>query len=237
MKRKESNLCLWCAVGLLLGCCLLAGCRIPPRLGVTDTGSPRYDRAMVVYELNGTQRPLPLSADEISPAGFEGRSPFEEPVPSAWASARLAIQYPHPDGDTEMARATLRLSSRPFEPADPMAEAQGKVFGLDLLSTRSFGTPENDTTIADASGTYPDDEIWVLDFPKQQLDLLLVDLAHGGFFEDQLRSASDARIDVQIDRGRTRKSWTSEPRLDHFVARVYREGRLGGFVSSSRPNG
>jgi hypothetical protein len=40
-----------------------------------------------------------------------------------------------------------------------------------------------------------------------------------------------------VDRGRTEKAWTPEPRLDHFVARVYREGRLGGFVPCHGPNG
>jgi hypothetical protein len=174
---------------------------------------------------------------EITPVSFESTLSDDQHPASGWATATLAIQYPHPDGSTDKAQATLRLSSQNPAKAAP---AQTRLFGFDLLAARSL-TPPADSPEAVASGAppaSPDDEIWVLDFPKQQLDLLLVDLAGNGFFAAQMRNDPGTHLDVQIDRGRTEKAWTPEPRLDHFVARVYREGRLGGFVPCQQsPNG
>ena len=74
-----------------------------------------------------------------------------------------------------------------------------------------------------------------LDFPKQQLDLLLFDLAHSGFFERQTRPAADVQLQVEIDRGRTAKQWTREPRLDDFIDRVLRAGSRKETSNIERP--
>ena len=215
------------ALVCLLGCWLTAGCRVPTRIGVTETGAPSYDRATVVYELNGFQRPLPLTPPVVSPVAYEPEQPLAaDATPSNWACATLSIQYPHPEGNTELARAVLRLSARPG--ADKHTPPE-HVFGMNLLSNSKLSGASTEKDDADSQHV-PGDELWVREFPKQQRGLRLSDLASGGFFQAQLRNDAGAHLDVQLDRGRTQKSWTSEPRLDHFIARVYREGRLGGFV-------
>lgn len=75
-----------------------------------------------------------------------------------------------------------------------------------------------------------DDEIWYYDFPKAQLDLMLTDLAGSGFFENQQRPGGTANLAIVMDRGRTAKNWTPEPRLDDVILMVYREGWLHGFA-------
>jgi hypothetical protein len=84
----------------------------------------------------------------------------------------------------------------------------------------------------------PNDELWVLDFPRQQLDLMLVDLANSGFFEDQQRPEGGTQLSVTIDRGQTAKPWSTDARLDGIVDRVQREGWLVGFaLPDNKPTG
>jgi hypothetical protein len=189
---------------LMLGTSI--GCKLPARFAHTESGALKYERANIVYDVNGQQRPIPLGATSIKPVGYDQPMQRSDNGEVNWASAKLSIQYPHPDGDRELARAILRLSGKPV------------------------------STQITKSDAVAGDEIWVLDFPRQQLDLLLSDLAGSGFFEEQQRQEPGTHLDVQVDWGRTRKPWTPEPRLDHFVARVYNEGRLGGFVAAQSPS-
>jgi len=74
--------------------------------------------------------------------------------------------------------------------------------------------------------------------PRRELDLLLVDLAHSGFFENQVRTTGDAHLNVVIDEGEESKTWSAEPRLNELIDRVYREGRLvdpAATLSNSAP--
>lgn len=214
----------WCAVVLGLTC-VLAGCRIPSQLTAGSSSTPQYERANIVYDLDGAQRPLPLTDSEIKPVSFTGTPDTLTPGPQ-WAGATLSLQYPHPEGLTDTARATLRLSSEPRRDSlSTLAQA-----------SRWLGWSRSDEQPAATEGsaskpTLRDDEIWVLDIPRQQLDLLLTDLQQNGFFQAQTRSQSGTRLDVQLNWGRVQKEWSSEPRLDHFVSRVYREGRLEGLVA------
>lgn len=192
------------ALILLLACGLGIGCRGSANRSFTDTGAPHYRRAKLVYEIDSYLRPLPLSTDIVDAGSAQvdlaGDEPADEPAAAPWTVAQLSIDYPHPDGDTGRARAILRLTHD-----DPKGD------GVSLASA--------DTSSADHS-----EEVRILDFPKQQLDLLLTDLNGSGFFERQLRRGAGTFLDVRLDWGRTQKAWTPEPRLDHFVARVYEEG-------------
>jgi hypothetical protein len=81
----------------------------------------------------------------------------------------------------------------------------------------------------------PAAEVRTLDVPKQELDLLIADLAHQGYFGAAARSEGGARLNVSIDQGRAQKTWSSEPRLDDLAERVYREGRLASGTDDSGP--
>ena len=208
----------------------LAGCRLPNQLSASKTGTPQYERANIVYELDGTQRALPLSHSEIKPVTFDGDSEVAPVAPPEWAGASLSIQYPHPDGTADTARATLRLTAEP--PHDsPSAVAQARRWLGWGQVAESTGTTDGATGKLAKQAPIRDDEIWVLDIPKQQLDLLLAELQGNGFFQAQTRAEAGTRLDVQLNAGRLHKEWSAEPRLDHFMARVYREGRLGGLVA------
>ncbi len=196
------------------------GCRSGRFEKVGDGSSPRYEQVNLVYELNGRFRDIPIR--QISTEAFEYTSETPAATESEhWMGARLAIQYPHPDGTPGLARATLRLSGQPaparldakvYQPYEPFPVSQDPG---DLIALRPLR----------------DDEVWVLDFPKQQLDLLLTDLQQCGFFDNQLRNDPGTRLEVELNRGKTAKNWSPEPRLDDFVSRVQTEGRLSGFVS------
>jgi hypothetical protein len=210
--------------------CLTVGCRIPN--GIARSGSnPQYERASIVYELDGSRRPLPLTDSEIKPASFTAGAEATSEAPE-WAGATLTLQYPHPDGIADTARATLRLTAEPIHNSRSAFAQASRWLGW------SHSDDQTSVTIdGDSKSPSRDDEIWVLDIPKQQLDLLLTDLQQSGFFQAQTRTQSGTKLDVQLNWGRVQKEWSSEPRLDHFMSRVYREGSLGGLVArDSRPD-
>jgi hypothetical protein len=158
-------------------------------------------------------------------------SPDDHPdANGSWSTACLTIAYPHPDDLPGMARATLVLSQTDSHELPKPPTIRERI----AQSLNRRATAEQDAckgSSAHASSSGPDDEIWVLDFPKQQLDLLLADLQASGFFENQTRPNGGALLQIAVDRGRTQKTWTPEPRLDDVVSRVFREGMLDGFVA------
>lgn len=209
---------------LWLGC-FITGCRIPSQFTAGKDPSPQYERANIVYELDGAQRALPLTDSEIKTASFTGAPEAPAAFPE-WGGATLTLQYPHPDGIADTARASLRLSAEPPKNSRSALAQATRWLGWN----RSTGQPAQDGEPAPQQPSR-DDEIWVLDIPKQQLDLLLSDLQQNGFFQPQTRSQTGTKLDVQLNYGRVQKEWSSEPRLDHFMSRVYREGRLDGLMA------
>ncbi len=91
------------------------------------------------------------------------------------------------------------------------------------LARATLSIHEKDSTLP---GGEPKIIRMTFDFPKQQLDLLLVDLAHSGFFESQSRPNGGVELKVAIDRGHNAKPWTREARLDDLADRVYHEGTV-----------
>ena len=220
----------------LTACFLLAvttvGCQLPNRIKLSKSGSPQYERANIVYRLDGGLRPLPLSDADIQPVSFEdavAARPHETPVASEWSTATLSVQFPHPDGIQDAARATLRLSAVPAGESGFAISQASRWLGRAQSSLPSLhGDPEKQPQ--------RDDEIWVLDLPKQELDLLVADLQKSGYFQAQTRAESGTKLDVQLDYGRVTKEWSAEPRLDQFISRVYTEGQLGGLVACDEPD-
>ena len=87
--------------------------------------------------------------------------------------------------------------------------------------------PASESTATHAVVAGPGDRVRFLDIPKLELDLLLVDLANSGFFDDQERLATTGQLDVTINRGRVAKRWTREARLDDLTSLVNRYGESG----------
>lgn len=201
----------------------IAGCQIPAQMRAAAHGEPQYERASIVYDLDGRIRPLPLTLDALQPVSHE--ESLAAATSTDWKKATLSVQYPGPDGDLTRARATLRLSAQASAPVSAFKAASG---WLGLNRHPDEASPDMESK--------KDDELWVLDLPKEELDLLLTDLQQGGFFESQTRSESGTELDVHLNWGHVKKEWSPEPRLDHFFSRVYREGRLEGLVAADTPS-
>lgn len=216
----KAGLRIACLVGL---CVAGSGCRLAGRTASAPVDV--YQDVRIVYDLSGQYRDLPIDCGGARPTDLSlvGHEAPTTPI-ERWTSAKLAIEYPHPEGKPDFARATLRLSGHVSKPRPVTSSDSGRL----MTSVPDvFSDTEGDLPLTSAR----DDEVWVLDFPRAQLDLLVGDLKTCGFFESQLRPDPGTRLEVVIDRARTAKNWTPEPRLDDFVARVHREGHLGGFLS------
>jgi hypothetical protein len=196
------------------------GCAVPYKVAMNDTGAPQYQRVDISYRIPASHTALARGEEGV--VGASGQ------IGVSRSNAALRIEYPHPQNKPEMVRATLRLSSKP-----PIAETQSFVGGLRSKISWLPGS-QSATKVSESI----DDEVWVLDFPRQQLDLMLVDLAHSGFFDDQNRHEGTAFLSIDIDRGSVSKVWSPEARLDDVVLRVQREGRRtfpAAFAKSPSP--
>jgi hypothetical protein len=194
------------------------GCAMSHKVAVNDSGAPQYQRVDISYRIPASHKALARNVDQIVRASGESEV--------SRSNADLRIEYPHPQNKPEMVRATLRLSRKP-------SIAQTQSF-LGRLRSNISWLPGSDQP-SEVSPSV-DDEVWVLDFPRQQLDLMLVDLAHSGFFDDQKRHEGTAFLSINIDRGGVSKVWSPEARLDDVVLRVQREGRrtdAAAFAKSS----
>lgn len=230
--RRDTLRAAKIAAVLILLCS--GGCRLPSRVSLDDGGHTNYDRASIAYQIDGAKRRIPLRASSVNTVAF---NEYDTATTSAkvdsgtdesnsiWKSAQLSIEYPHPEELPGMARASLRLSARSSLSENNVATGAERSLASQLL--RKVGL---DADTSSANQKMCDDELWVLDLPKAQLDLLLGDLSAGGFFEPQTRPNAGTHLDIRVNHGRTEKAWSPEPRLDDFVMRVYREGRLRGFV-------
>lgn len=213
---------------------------MPHKVGVTERGEPQYDKLVLNYDLDRAGGGLVVNS--LDPVQTVQASAADAPATlgADWNSARLCVEYPHPGGDPSLAKLTLRLSPHSHSPEEcPLGD--GSPAGqFAEVRRRWMSLKTGDRIELEGGGSAraelcADDEIWVLDLPKQELDLLLFDLADSGFFDEQMRPSGAARLNVTIDRGETAKTWTTEPRLDELVYRVYRNGRLEGFISNGDP--
>lgn len=226
--RLQPSLCVPVLHLLICTACVIpSGCLAPHKVARTETGGPEYSKARLIYRLSqsstksGTQfsTTAPGLVDLVSAAN----DVLEEET-AAWETARLEIIYPHPDGNTSTARVVLQLShdATVAEPA-----AVSKPLGTRIRQAAAVLPFVDEPADRMDPVTTPEgfENVRMLDIPREQLDLLLVDLAGSGLFEDQKRPDGGTTLDVTLDRGRVRKAWTPEPRLDDLVMRVWREGR------------
>lgn len=192
-----------------------------------------YEKATIVYELSGTCGALASTAIRRAYAIDPERGEAGDPVPDGrltWQSALVTIQYPHPQQGPGCARATIRLSHVPVvrQPVKPKIVAGRMVANATHAVNPKFKVPEvvPEPQSKPRDGAPSGDEIWVMDVSKQELDLILCDLASNGFFAQQWRPSGGGRLYVAVDGCQTRKAWTPEPRLDDFIGRVFGEGSL-----------
>ncbi len=188
----------------LMVCLIVCGCRLPGRN--VDNSMTSYEHATISYDVAGCCRNLLTGESEITPVAYSAdQSTAVED--SVWKSAQLSIQYPHPDEMPDMAQVKLRLSS--LAPDDEMPRVSGA---------------------SPLAGGICNDELWVMDIPKVELDQLLIQLSNRGQTTTDPLPAADAHLNVMVNQQATANTSSREPQLDEFVKRVYQQGRLRGFI-------
>jgi hypothetical protein len=211
---------------------VIAGCSLPHKVGISKTGIPEYDRIHIVYDRLDAEGILLGNWIEQCEATSSGES-LETPTGELGKTAsrvRLTIEYPLPNSAQELARATVQLIPAAAVETS-VSQAPTSFVGYVRDGVQKLLPGENETNTPQAV------EIGVYDFPRQELDLLLIDLAKNGFFGSQTRPGTKSRIHVQVDRGKpqnhglpTRDSTTSSNRSTTKI--VVKTSRMSSKSSS-----
>lgn len=197
----------WTAL-LALAPALLAGCSFPHKLRVTEWGTPLYTQVSLVYEVDAGRGAL--APRFVAPPPGE-IMPFPRQPGSPTESAVLRLEYPHPHGIPGMARVTVRMSRLSIDDRLRLAKQGNPLVRLVAATDERDRDLEHD----------PFAEVYELSISKQELDLLLVDVARGGYFDPNLRADGGTRLSVEIDGAAERKKWIPEPRLDDIITRLH----------------
>lgn len=66
----------------------------------------------------------------------------------------------------------------------------------------------------------------LLAIPRQQVELLILDLSRSGYFDETLTSAGGTLLNVELDRHRVDRSWNDDGRLLDFAHRTLTRGAV-----------
>lgn len=235
------TLFLQCTLLVTLGLGAGAGCRT---VRVASLDPDRVSQPVVSKQPTASAEHVEI-VYEAHPSNGAAFKPVEEKpsdrgiIPSShvtetdssdhqWAIAKLSIQYPHPDGRLNYARATVELK------------------GVDCgnFCDRKSLAAKHDDRVQDRKERWNDRAVqwfyrWkptseepppgavaVLDIPKAEIDILIEQLRKEGFFESRGETGGPAKVAVQQNRRKTTRNWTYEPALDDLVERVWSEGHV-----------
>jgi hypothetical protein len=206
LQRTAIHPVLFSAICLAV-CTFMSGCRLPNRSA--DNSLASYEHATISYEVAGCCRRILAGESEITPVAYSTDQAATSSVTneSIWKSAQLSIQFPHPDEMADMAQVKLRLSSLAPDDEMPQVSEAGPL-----------------------AGGVCNDELWVMDIPKVELDQLLIQLSNRGQTAVGHRPVAEAHLNVTVNQQATANTSKREPQLDEFVKRVYQQGRLRGFI-------
>ena len=183
---------------LLLFASVLAGCHTPRKLELTSSGAPAFERFSAEYE-------IPSAADLLS---------------RRFAGSAVSIDKP-PDDLRQVQQVTATTSSTPAENSTALLRVEcphpsGEIDAARLtLEVRSH----DQTTGREASV-----EVRRLMIPRQQIDLLIVDLARAGFFDEPEPPGARSSLSVTIDESRVARRWILDDRLLDFAHRTLKHG-------------
>lgn len=230
----------------LLGCLMLSGCQHSRFLGLRSPlggqNLPAYSAIVLNYETTDfrslASRLHPANVGENltsriqQTSGTEGKEEVNS-LSGEWSQARIQIVYPHPDGSTDKGLARLVVTRK--SPLSDQSTSRSGRFKKQLTKymLKATGTSEELAELTTGSHSKPvsnqaDEEIWQLDVPKDELDILISELSQRGF-EKQERPRGDALVTIKLDEGALSKRWTTEPRLEGLMMQVYNEGELAAF--------
>src|SRR5262249_34883231 len=75
-------------------------------------------------------------------------------------------------------------------------------------------------------------EVWTLDLPQPELEILVASLRTDGFFTQENATTATTTLSLWLDGNKTSKNWRQVRDLDDLIARVRTDGRL---VTSALP--
>ena len=187
------------AATLLLGVSLLSGCRATQKLALTPSGAPAFERFVAEYEIPAADVHLgrEFAADEHAAAGAADEAGIQR-VSAAQSSPPVAIQS-----------ATLQVECPAPSGADDEALLTVRIQAGAAASSRRSVT-----------------RVGHLIVPRQQVELLILDLARAGFFEDTVPPGDATQLSVSIDGARVAHAWPTDDRLLDFAHRVLHRGQL-----------
>ncbi len=249
---------------ILLSAVLLPGCKsaqVVTRLekDCSKVLQPHYNALVLNYETkdlgrlfarikSGTVANSLKSRFSHTDQAVSDQAVTASPPESEWSQARIQIVYPHPDGSTDKGLAKLVVTRHsPVSPDNSNLNRTGMRERVSRLMLRISGaSPELAQQVSNKKADVKtvDEEIWQLDLPKDELDILLSELSQRGFFNRQERPRGEATVSISVDKGELSKRWTSEPRLEDLMKQIYDEGELSAFntqgakavsVSMTRP--
>lgn len=223
-----------------------SGCQHSRMLGLKNDADepalPSYSALVLNYETSDfcsmLQRISPSAVSSSLSAHFQtvsAVSPAEEeeahPENGQWSQARIQIIYPHPSGDESKGLARLIVTRTEPGTNEKRSARETIKSSLSRMVLRATGTTEELADLVEKPNgpKAVDQEIWQLDLAKEELDILLSELSHRGFFEQQERPRGEATVSIKVDEGAVSKRWTSEPRLEGLMLQVYNEGELAAF--------
>ena len=200
-------------VTLLLAVTVPFGCRTTRKLELTQTGAPAFERFEAEYE--------------FSAASFHLERTFatstQEPQAIAEDSAvrKVSAQRTTPPDHKESDSGTLRTARLKIEcPASADAPDEARLT-LELLTT-----PEMKTAAKSGSANSTSKERCQLIVPRQQIELLIIDLARTGFFDGNEPPGPRLPLTVTIDGARVSRNWQTDDRLLDFAHRAFHLGRV-----------
>ena len=221
----------------LVGCSLalapLTACSSMTRgpLVALDKTAGTYREAELVYE-------VPLGKLGLGPVvpHYEGQLVAYQPLPTAppgtRCGARLEVEYPHPDGRSDVGKVRLTIRTARQRSASAATAAAGTQAdpsgGLSFTETIESMPVVGDLLVSGPKAT----ETWEWDAPKSQIDRLLADLAYHGYFDRLNLPNQVADIDARIDGRRVARSWQRIPSFESFMQEARHYGRLVAYESS-----
>jgi hypothetical protein len=196
-----------------------------------DKTSGTYHEAQLVYE-------LPLGKLGLGPVvpRYEGQLVSYQPLPTppqgTRCGAKLEVEYPHPDGRTDVGKVRLTIRTARQRAGSVTAPAvgtqPGETDGFSFTETMESMPVVGEMLVSGPKAV----ETWEWDAPKVQIDRLIADLAYHGYFDRLKLPDLVADVDARIDGRRVARSWQRIASFELFMQDARQQGRLVTYESS-----
>lgn len=210
---------------LMLTLLMVTGCATSSITALQSTAPGGYESLEMTYEVEGHSNRL---GARLAKARSKPDETLDPSLNNEFTHTRISIQYPHPEKGPQQAEVKLLVSRHApetmpkgwvYQLRETVAQAANRPMRMAGLSSQ-FGSSEAEID---------EQEVWTMDLPKSELDLLVSDLSESGFFSDQLRPKGAVALTCKTDGKVVSKRWSSESRLEEFINRTYTQGTLAGF--------